>query len=173
MTLPFQIPDKDDPRWTRRDGVYVRKSEGIAKWNSGDEYTIKVTADQTGGSLGFVVGSIPPGGGPAAHAHSQEDEAFYLLSGELEFLNGDQIFTAEAGDFVFIPRGNRHRFKNIGTETCEMLFLFTPGGQEKFFLETGDDVIPGETPPEWRPERYAQVADLIGKYGNTMLPEDS
>ncbi|MFF2328611.1 MULTISPECIES: cupin domain-containing protein [unclassified Streptomyces] len=173
MTLPFNIPDKTDPRWTRHDGVYVRKAEGTVKWNAGDEYTIKVTAGQTGGSLGFVTGTIPPGGGPEAHAHAKEDEAFYLLSGELEFLNGDQVFTADAGDFVFIPRGNRHRFKNTGATSAELLFLFTPGGQEGFFLETGDDVVPGKTPEPWSPERYTRVGELIELYGNTLLPEDS
>ncbi|WP_407676868.1 cupin domain-containing protein [Phytohabitans aurantiacus] len=43
--------------------------------------------------------------------HPNEDETFYLLAGELEFLNGDQTFTAVAGDLVHIPRGTRHRFR--------------------------------------------------------------
>lgn len=173
MSLPFPIPDKNDPRWTRHDGVYVRKTEGIVKWNAGDEYTIKVTAEDTGGALGLIVGTIPPGGGPTAHAHTHEDESFYVLSGELEFLNGDRTFTATGGDFVFIPRGNRHRFKNTGLEDTQLLFFFTPGGQERFFIETGDDVIPGETPAPWGPERLAGVGELIEKYGNVLLPEES
>jgi quercetin dioxygenase-like cupin family protein len=152
--------------------LHVRASAGITKWNSGDEYSIKATADQTGGALGFVVATVPPGSGPTAHAHANEDEAFYLINGELEFLNGDQTFVAGAGDFVFIPRNTRHRFKNISSAATEMLFLFTPGGQENFFVETGDDARPGENPEPWGPERYGRVAELIEQFGNVMLPED-
>jgi quercetin dioxygenase-like cupin family protein len=172
MSLHSAIPDKDDPRWTRRGGLHVRRFEGVHRWNSGDTYTIKVTAAQTGGSLGFIEGTVPPGGGPAAHAHSNEDEAFYLLSGDLEFLNGDETFIAGPGDVVFIPRGNRHRFKNVGLHSAHILFLFTPGGQEGYFVETGDEPTPGEPPTTWGPEKYKPLLKVIEKYGNTPMPEN-
>jgi mannose-6-phosphate isomerase-like protein (cupin superfamily) len=44
----------------------------------------------------------------------------------LEFLDGDRIFTARSGDFVFVPRGIHHRFTNKGLHTAKLLFLFTP-----------------------------------------------
>jgi quercetin dioxygenase-like cupin family protein len=172
MSLAVPIPDGNDPRWTTPGGLHVRASEGITRWDAGNEYTIKITAAQTAGALGFVVGLVPPGGGPAAHAHSNEDETFYLVSGELEFLNGNQIFTAGPGDLVFIPRGTRHRFKNNSPDPAQLIFMFTPGGQEGFFVEAGDEAHPGEQPEPWGPERYAQAAELIGKYGNVLLPED-
>ncbi|MFG2371195.1 cupin domain-containing protein [Streptomyces sp. NPDC048504] len=34
---------------------------------------------------------MPPGGGPAPHVHAHTDETFYLVSGELEFLDGDDM----------------------------------------------------------------------------------
>jgi quercetin dioxygenase-like cupin family protein len=40
-------------------------------------------------------------------------QVFYLFSGELEFLNGDETTIVEAEDFVFIPRNIRHRYKKI------------------------------------------------------------
>lgn len=172
MTISIPIPDKSDPRWTRRGALHVPASGGITKWVADAEYSLKVTSDQTNGALGFVHGVVPPSAGPAAHAHINEDEAFYLLNGELEFLNGDQIFLAGPGDFVFIPRNTRHRFKNISNTDTEMLFLFTPGGQEKFFLETGDDARVSEDPETWGPQRYARVAELIERFGNVLLPED-
>ena len=36
------------------------------------------------------------------------------MYGELELLAGDRIFTARSGDFIFVPRGTRHRFKPHG-----------------------------------------------------------
>lgn len=34
------IPGKDDPRWTRRDGIFVPRGEGITKWVIGDTTTV-------------------------------------------------------------------------------------------------------------------------------------
>ncbi|MEN3615734.1 cupin domain-containing protein [Plantactinospora sp. ZYX-F-223] len=171
MSLPVPIPDSSDPRWTNRGGILVRNGEGIVKWVAGDTYTIKVTAADTNGSLGFVETTVPPGAGPVAHAHGDEDEAFYLLIGELEFLNGDETFVAGPGDFVFIPRGNRHRFKNISTQPAKMLFLFTPGGHEGTFIDIGDDPQPGKESTPWGPENYAKAWDSLVRYNVTLLPE--
>jgi len=76
---------------------------------------------------------VPPGGGPIAHAHTKADEAFYILSGELEILDGMRTFVVGTGDFVFVPRGIRHRFKNTGVHLARMLFMFSPGGEEGVF----------------------------------------
>jgi hypothetical protein len=71
------------------------------------------------------------------------------VSGELEVLDGDRTFTARSGDFIFVPRGNRHRFTNTGLHTTKLLFKFTPGGVEKLFAEGGDEPQPGVAPPVW------------------------
>ena len=153
--------------------LHLPAGEGLTMWVSGDSYTMKATAAQTGGSLGFVEAVVPPGGGPVAHAHAAEDEAFYLLDGELEFLDGDRTFVAEAGSFVFIPRTHRHRFKNVGTTDARTLFLFTPGGPEALFVEGGDTPVPGGRPTVWDMDRIMQVADIAQRTGMTILPEES
>jgi quercetin dioxygenase-like cupin family protein len=152
--------------------LHVPAGEGLTKWVSGDEYTMKATKARTAGSLAFIEAIVPPGGGPIAHAHSAEDEAYYLLDGELEFLDGDRTFIAGPGDFVFIPRRRRHRFKNITGQTSKTLFLFTPAGPEDLFVEGGDDPRPGEQPVPWDMERVAQVAHLVERTGLTVVPED-
>ncbi|MEV7817526.1 MULTISPECIES: cupin domain-containing protein [Streptomyces] len=156
----------------KSDALHVRSDEGPVKWVAGDEYTIKVTGKETNGSLGFIVATVPPGNGPVAHLHKHGDEAFYLLKGELEFLNGDDTFMASEGDFVFVPRGTRHRFKNVGTEDVTMAFLFTPGGPESFFLEFGDDPLPGHSPQLWTPDRFTpQMIEATVRMGDIILPE--
>jgi mannose-6-phosphate isomerase-like protein (cupin superfamily) len=53
-----------------------------------------------------------------------KDEMFFLISGELEFLDSDRTFLAKQGDFVMIPRGRRHCFKNVSTHAVKAIFLF-------------------------------------------------
>jgi quercetin dioxygenase-like cupin family protein len=69
-------------------GLHVPAGQGLTKWFSGDVYTVRLQASQTNGSVGIVEASVPPGGGPIPHTHDEQEETFYLLSGELEFLDG-------------------------------------------------------------------------------------
>jgi quercetin dioxygenase-like cupin family protein len=170
MSLPF--PNSEDPRYTTSGAVYVPAGDGVTKWFSGDVYTIKASHESTNGSLGLVEATVPPGGGPVAHAHTRTDEAFYLLSGELEILDGARTFIARTGDFVFIPRGIRHRFKNTGRHATKVLFMFTPAGEESVF-RYGDDPQPGQSPTPWGPERFAtpEILRFNEDFAVEILPE--
>jgi mannose-6-phosphate isomerase-like protein (cupin superfamily) len=128
MSLSIPSADPDDPRYRRRGAMYVPAGEGVTKWVAGDVYTVKATGANTGGAFGFIDATVPPGRGSDPHAHGSESEAFYLLSGELEFLDGDRRFTARQGDFVFVPPGIRHSFFNRGVHSARMVFMYSPGG---------------------------------------------
>ncbi len=155
MSLVLPTSGPGDPR--KHGALFVPAGEGMTKWVSGDVYTVKANVDTTNGSLGFVEASVPPGGGPVAHQHDGADEAFYLISGELEFLDGDRTFTARSGDFVFVPRGVRHRFTNKGLHAAKLLFLFTPAGVETSLAQGGDEPQAGVAPPPWDEARFAQL----------------
>jgi quercetin dioxygenase-like cupin family protein len=133
MSLP--LPDANDPRNSTGGGIYVPARAGLQRWFSGDVYSVKLTAADTNGSIGIVQGSVPPGGGPIPHTHADQDETFYVLNGELEFLHGDRTFLARTGDLVHVPRQVRHRFLNVGFHPAQLLFLYTPGGSEGLFVE--------------------------------------
>jgi quercetin dioxygenase-like cupin family protein len=164
--------DSDDPRY-EAGGIYVPAGEGAARWVAGDVYTVKTTAKETGGALGFVEASVPPGSGPVAHSHMSGGEAFYLLSGELEFLNGDRTLVAGPGDFFYVPPGTRHRFKNIGIYPAKMVFMFTPGGLEEVLVRGGDEPRPGEQAPAWGLERFGPMLAISEELGldSEVLPE--
>jgi hypothetical protein len=70
----------------------VRATDGDAFWVVGDTYAIKTSAQLTGGAYGLVEASVPPGSGPPPHVHTREDEAFYVLDGQLEFTAGSRPF---------------------------------------------------------------------------------
>jgi quercetin dioxygenase-like cupin family protein len=166
IVIPGIEPNGSRPTQT---ALYVPAGEGITRWFSGDVYTVKATAADTNGSLGAIEASVPPGGGPVPHTHPGHDEVFYLLSGQLEFLDGEETFTAGAGDLVFVARGNRHRFTNTGLHPARMLFFYTPGGVEQVFVEGGDEPVARQQVPNWPPERFdATLLGLLKKYGTDV-----
>lgn len=143
----------------------VRSGEGRSLWLAGDTYTIKASGDSTNGAFALIEASVPPGGGPPPHTHSREDEAFYLLDGELEVLTGRSTVLARVGDFVHLPRGIVHGFTNPGGTAARMLILTAPAGLEGFFAEAGVPARPGERAPAFDPADFARIAELSRAYG--------
>jgi mannose-6-phosphate isomerase-like protein (cupin superfamily) len=137
--------------------VHRPVATGPAFWGPGDHYTFLVTGDESGGAYFAMEALVPPGGGPPPHIHTREDETFYLLAGQLEFLLGDEIVMAGPGDFVNVPRGTVHRFRNTGAETARMILTFTPAGIERWFEETLERA-PNEVDPEDVPDNVEEVA---------------
>lgn len=100
-----------------------------------DMTTVVMTAEQTGGAMGVIHQVIPPKGGPPAHLHKGEDELFHVVSGEFKFRLGTRTLPASAGSFVFVPRGEVHTFRNVGTGPGVLVVAITPGGFEQFFVD--------------------------------------
>lgn len=139
---------------------------GASFWGPGDRYTFLVTGEETDGTYFVMEAWVPPGGGPGPHIHTLEDETFYVLEGEIEFLLGDDIVVAGPGDFVSIPRGTVHRFTNASDETARLVLTFTPAGIEGFFKETLDQAPPeSEDVPDNLDEVAARYAEAAGRYG--------
>jgi hypothetical protein len=52
--------------------------------------------------------------------------------------NGEKWTDATAGDFLYVPQGGVHAFRNESGEPASMLLLFTPGApREPYFEEVG------------------------------------
>jgi quercetin dioxygenase-like cupin family protein len=100
---------------------------------AGGPLTFKVRGAETNGALMALENVIAPGDGPPEHTHAAEDESWYVVAGELRFKLGDEIASAPAGSFVFVPRGVPHAFVNAGAEPARILVMFTPAGMERFF----------------------------------------
>lgn len=144
---------------------HVRSGEGQALWVVGDTYTIKASGDSTNGAFALIEASVPPGGGPPPHVHGREDEAFYLLDGELEVLAGRTTARARVGDFLYLPRGIVHGFTNPGVTPARMLILTAPAGFERFFAAAGVPARTGEQAPPLDPADFARLAELTRSYG--------
>ena len=66
--------------------------------------------------------------GPPVHEHTDEDDAFYILSGELHMEAGTRSIVAVPGTFVLIPPGVRHTFANRTGEEVRFLNIHAPAG---------------------------------------------
>jgi quercetin dioxygenase-like cupin family protein len=120
-----------DKRW-----IHLAPGDGVSLKNPvGGPLTFKVRAGQTNGALAVLESTAPPGEGPPLHLHANEDEALYTLDGTLRFRLGDEVQTAPAGAFAFIPRGTPHTWQNVGEAPARFLVIFTPAaaGVERFF----------------------------------------
>ena len=143
---------------------------GPSYWGPGDRYTFLVTGKDTGGAYFAMEAFVPPGGGPGLHIHTREDETFYVLEGYVEFLLGEETVVAEPGDFVNVPRGVVHRFRNAGAETARLVLTFTPAGIEGFFEETLDSApSDAEEVPSNSEEVAARYAAVAPRYGMAFL----
>lgn len=66
-------------------------------------------------------------GGPGLHIHYQDDEIFYVVSGEFLFQTEDKITLGKAGDTIFVPRGIAHTYANpIDNNPGELLIIHQP-----------------------------------------------
>jgi mannose-6-phosphate isomerase-like protein (cupin superfamily) len=65
------------------------------------------------------------------HVHAEEDDAFYILAGELTFTFGEESATAPPGTFVLVPPGVEHGFRNDGAEPVRMLNIHAPAGFDR------------------------------------------
>lgn len=93
-------------------------------------------SDDSGGRFALVEHLIPPGVLAAPlHRHSREDEYSYVLEGRVGAVFGGEEVYANAGEFVFKPRGEWHTFWNAGDVPLRILEIISPGGFEKAFLE--------------------------------------
>lgn len=129
----------------------LNTSEAPAYWQNDILWTVLATSEQTGGSYSLLEELCPQNAGPAPHVHAQ-DEAFYILDGEITFLNGEQVFQAQSGAFVYIPSGNIHSFR-VDSNTARLLNFYLPGGFERVITEFGVPATSRTLPPKELPVR--------------------
>jgi mannose-6-phosphate isomerase-like protein (cupin superfamily) len=77
----------------------------------------------------------PGRGGPDPHFHRSITESFYVLSGTIRLHDGSDWVDGRPGDFLFVPQGGVHGFRNESGEPATMLILFTPGAPREDYFE--------------------------------------
>ncbi len=153
--------------------AHVLPGEGTRSlWVMGELLTYKVASQQTGGAYSLFEVTTPPGAGPPPHVQHREDESFYVLEGEFEFLDKGRTLRAEAGTLLYVPKGTLHAHKNVGEGVGRMLVTQTPGGLYEHFFEEAGKPADGDAGPlvfEDHPDMRRIVA-LAAQYGIEIPP---
>ena len=79
----------------------------------------------------FGIIEIAPGRMLEQHVHDDEDDAFYIVEGEMTFLLGDRRVPAPPGTFVLVPPGVLHGFHNEQDVPVRMLNIHAPAGFDR------------------------------------------
>lgn len=144
----------------------VASGDGTKVWAMGVLVTIKVRASDTNDAYSVFEDLVPPGSGPVPHTHTKEDETIFVLEGELRAWLGGQQHDLKAGDFVHMPRGVEHYFKNTSSKPTRMLLTYTPGGFEQWFLDVGIPIsIGSDAPPKTTSADIQAAGAAAQRYG--------
>lgn len=139
--------------------------EGEAYWFLGALATIKVSTENTSGRVAVIEHLAPRGHGSPLHVHTNEDEWFYVIEGELTFWIDGKVSIAPAGSFVFGPRGLAHTFI-VSSDEARFLLVAEPAGFEGFTRALGEPAGSLEIPPPaTEPPDIDGLAELAATFG--------
>jgi len=93
------------------------------------------------------------------------DETFLITKGTLQFTLGDHHRNAKAGDYVVVPVGAPHTFKNASSEPVEFFSTFTPAYYVNYFREIARLIAKSLLTP-------AEHRLLMLRYATVPFPSD-
>jgi mannose-6-phosphate isomerase-like protein (cupin superfamily) len=123
-------------------------------------FDLKLLANQTDDGIMMFEETLPAGTTSLHHLHHNSDEVAWVLEGEFAFKIGDEITSGGPGTCAFVPRNVAHAWKNTGSETGRVLFLYTPAGAGGWIEAMAD---------HGTPKNAAERAEFCERYGWEIL----
>ena len=134
--------------------VHIPPGGGRSVWFNSGLVTFYALGKDTGGAFTLFEEAIAPQDRALPHLHHEEDQAFYVLEGEHEFV---------------CDGGTTHSYENVGTEPGRLLILSTPaGGTERLFLDLGEPAVEGSPPPHTEPLDLRAFRATVQRYGSDI-----
>jgi quercetin dioxygenase-like cupin family protein len=142
---------------------------GKAIWHLGALMRFKALSEDTNGQFWLAEQFSDKGYASPLHRHTNEDELFIVLDGELRIGVGDKVMEVPSGGLAFAPRGLPHTF-SVESPNAHFMVLSTPGGFEKWFIETGQPYR-GESapPPPETPVDFGNIVASLARYSVEVL----
>ena len=104
----------------------------------GRSFALKLLGHETAQSIMMFEETLPPGTASMHHLHHDSDEVAWVLAGEFTFKIGEEVTVGGPGTCAFMPRDVPHAWKNTGTETGRVLFLYTPAQAGGYIESLGE-----------------------------------
>jgi quercetin dioxygenase-like cupin family protein len=119
-----------------------------------------LTNKGTNGAISMLKVDLPPKTLLApTHTHANQDEASYVLEGELGFFLGGEVTMHKAGDFAFKPKGVPHTIFNASDKPASFIEFCWPGGLDDY-LEDMAEALSSAGPPDFK-----HIAEIAAKHG--------
>jgi uncharacterized RmlC-like cupin family protein len=136
-----------------------------ATMKSGTVGSFVATGSLTRGEYGLFRWDMPANAaGAGGHFHRGFSEAFYVIEGSPTFFDGRTWAPGTPGDFLYVPEGGIHGFRNDSDAPASMLILFAPGiAREAYFLELEEIGRSGRTMTK------ADWDDLFARHDQVMV----
>jgi mannose-6-phosphate isomerase-like protein (cupin superfamily) len=139
--MSFAVPPYPPPRYTDDEpevSAWLKRGDEPADYDSFGMVKYHYLANQqaTGGDYGlYRVELSAQSGGPGPHYHRAMSEAFFVLSGSVELYNATDWVQGTQNDFLYVPPGGIHGFRNVAEEPASILMLFAPGAPREHYFE--------------------------------------
>jgi len=112
----------------------------------------------------------PSNAGIPLHAHSNEEEVFYVVRGKLRFPVAEATEEHGPGGLVRAAKNVPHLFVNTGDEEAGVIVIARPGGIDRFFAEVGTEIGAADAPAPPTQEEIGRILALAPAYGITVFP---
>jgi mannose-6-phosphate isomerase-like protein (cupin superfamily) len=146
------------------------RDEGEATWFFNALMTTVASTAETGRAYSLTEHLVTAASNPPMHVQLDEDEAFYILEGEIEFEVDGQVALATPGTFAFVARGAAHTFRVL-TDTARMLVICSgkpTDNLEDFFLGMGEPATERRLPEPGAPDE-ARLIELTARTGIQLV----
>lgn len=129
-------------------GVLVRSDDAEKLLLPNNVTTLFAEGGDTGGAFSAIRAKLAPGAdGARPHHHAKASELFFVISGAVDILVGDEIVTAWAGDLAVVTPGGMHAFANASTtDEADLLIVFGPAIERFDYFRLLRDVVAGKDP---------------------------
>jgi quercetin dioxygenase-like cupin family protein len=147
------------------------RDEGEPTWFFNALMTTVASTEETGGAYSLTEHLVTAASNPPMHVQVDEDEAFYILDGEVEFEVDGRVAVAAPGTYAFVARGAAHSFRVL-TDTARMLVICSgkrTDNLEDFFLGMGAPATERRLPEPTAPDEQ-RLVELCARTGITLLP---
>jgi len=71
----------------------------------------------------FSTITLNPGCGIGKHEHKSESEIFYIVTGEADYIDDDNLYKVHAGDVTICEPNHYHGITNNSNKVCEFVAL--------------------------------------------------